>query len=579
MKSIAILLIPVVFWSCNITTGSDNKKRFSGLIGGWYKSSNLTRLAESETLEGLHKVWDGASNHGGGWAGQWEGFITSPTSGKVTFHGSSSHNFIVKINGNQVLKITNGKPIDEAVVEMKKGEAYPVHIVYKQGGKFEVAEHEFPFFDVQWSWDGSEKVTVPQTAFHYNTEQNNTWSFIGENYMFPFNYGDEKDFPLDPIQIKAKELASLDFSQPTGGLPMVDGVETYTVCRANRENPEEAEGYGYTYQHHQDLAIWKGRMYVGWNTCEVDEDTWPNRELLSYSTDGKTWSKPVEMFPQGLSTPIRMYFFLAPNGRMLIIAGLRENKDFLKERNKSGIIVRELKADHTLSEVYTLRNIKAPVPNQPADYNTAKDKGFVEACEQLLDDPIYLAQQDYGNFLNPEDKMKWFNSKNWEGSEQLKDMANEFGKSMCFYTRDDGTIVSISKFRWVTTSKDGGKTWKQPVRPKSLITAWGKVWAQKTPDSKYVIIYNPHPVHRYPLVMLTSNDGITFSNPKSVNGPFSEKRYEGLFKDTGVSYHRGLTKWNNDGTWIDRDMWLVYSLHKEDILISKIPVPVQDKDN
>ena len=70
---------------------------------------------------------------------------------------------------------------------------------------------------------------------------------------------------------------------------MVPGVETYTVCRANREHPEQAEGLGYTYQHHQDLAIWKGRMYVGWNTCQVDEDTYPSREVISTSEDGKTW--------------------------------------------------------------------------------------------------------------------------------------------------------------------------------------------------------------------------------------------------------------------------------------------------
>ena len=209
------------------------------------------------------------------------------------------------------------------------------------------------------------------------------------------------------------------------------------------------------------------------------------------------------------------------------------------------------------------------------NFESSTDKGFVEACHQLLADHIYLSQQDYGNFLNTPDGMKWFDTENWEGSEQLKDMANEFGKSMCFYTRKDGTMVAIAKFRWVTTSKDGGKSWTQPVRPKSLISAWGKVWAQKTSNNQYIMIYNPHPVHRWPLVILTSNDGITFSNPKSVNGPLPERRYNGKYKDLGVSYHRGLSHWNNDGTWTDDDIWLVYSLNKEDILISRIPVPLQ----
>jgi len=42
----------------------------------------------------------------------------------------------------------------------------------------------------------------------------------------------------------APELFSFDFSLPTGGLPIVKGIKTYTVCRANREHPEKAEGSG-----------------------------------------------------------------------------------------------------------------------------------------------------------------------------------------------------------------------------------------------------------------------------------------------------------------------------------------------
>ena len=86
------------------------------------------------------------------------------------------------------------------------------------------------------------------------------------------------------------------------------------------------------------------------------------------------------------------------------------------------------------------------------------------------------------------------------------------------------------------------------------------------------LIYNPHPVNRWPMVMLTSDDGVTFRHPKSVNGQLPDRRYEGKYKDIGVSYHRGLSHWNNDGSWKDDDVWLVYSLHKEDILISRIPL-------
>jgi hypothetical protein len=563
----------LLFCSCDShQNGGAGEKQFPGLIGGWYKSVEMKRLAESESLNNLHKVWDGESNHGNNWSGQWEGYITPPVSGNIMFHVTSNREVELGIAGERLLGTGEGLVCDSSRIRMKMGRAYPIHLIYRQRYGKPDTVCPAPFFTVSWDWKGAEREIVPSTALYYTVDQDARWNQIGENYPSPFRYTDTVEFLLDPVRIKAPELAKLDFSQSTGGLPVVNGVETFTVCRANREDPENAEGLGYTYQHHQDVAVWKGRMYVGWNTCEADEDTWPSRELISTSEDGKTWTRPVEMFPRGISTPLRMYFFLAPNGRMLVIAGLRENHDFLTERKKSRLVVREIHPDHSLGEVYTMRNVNNPVPHQPPAFETSSDQGFVEACRQLLADHLYLSQQDYGNLLDPADRMEWFNPGNWKGSEQLKDMAAEFGKAMCFFQRKDGTLVGISKFRWVTTSSDGGETWAQPVRPKSLVTGGGKVWGQSTSDGRYVLLYNPHPDNRWPLIMLTSEYGITFSHPRSVNGQLPEQRYVGKFKGAGVSYPRGLSHWNNDGSWKDEDLWLIYSLNKEDILISRIPV-------
>lgn len=543
------------------------------MIGGWYKSIDLNRLSDSEILGSLQKTWDGDNKRGSSWSAQYEGYITSEVTDVVMIYARSNQEIVLSIAGKELLRTGKDRGADSARISMEKGHSYPIHLVYRQKFKSK-PDQKSAFFEVSWSWQGTGKHPIPEEALHYSEDQNVKWNYVGENYPNPFSYADTEKYALDPIRIKAPELAKLDFGQYTGGLPVVPGVETYTVCRANREYPEKAEGLGYTYQHHQDLAIWKGRMYVGWNTCQVDEDTYPSREVISTSIDGKTWTRPVEMFPQGISTPLRMYFYLAPNGTMLVIAGLREDHEPLTERKKGGVVVRQIHPNHSLGKVYTLRNVKDPFPHQPPGFESSPEEGFVEACRQLLADKLYLSQQDYGYLLDPEDRMKWLNPDNWEGSEQLKDMAKEFGKAMCFYTRKDGTMVALSKFRWVNTSADGGKTWEQPVRPKSLNTGWGKVWAQGTSDDRYVLIYNPHSINRWPLLLLTSADGVTFSHPMSVNGPLPERRYDGKYKDIGVSYHRGLSHWNNDGSWNDENLWLVYSLHKEDIRISRIPLPI-----
>ena len=376
----------------------------------------------------------------------------------------------------------------------------------------------------------------------------------------------------DPLRIDAPELAKLNFDLSTGGLPIAPGLETYTVIRSDKEHPERAEGLGWTYQHHPDIAAWHGRLYVGWNSCERDEDTWPSRELYSCSTDGKTWSKPQEMFPQGVSTPLRMYFFHAPNGRMLIIAGLRVNHEKTGERTKGPLVVRELRADYSLGDVFTLRPPAQAAPNQSPLFTTSTDTDFVKACEQLLADRLFLLQQDYGRLLDTPQRMKWNDPKAWQGDAQLRKDAENFGKAMCFFQRKDGAIVGMGKKRWVTVSHDNGQTWDQPGRPESLISNMGKVWGQKTSDGRYVLIYNPDLERRWPLAMLTSDDGITFRDPHALHGDLPARRYEGLYKDPGASYHRGLCKWNDDGSWKDGALWLVYSLNKEEIRVIRVPI-------
>jgi hypothetical protein len=113
------------------------------------------------------------------------------------------------------------------------------------------------------------------------------------------------------------------------------------------------------------------------------------------------------------------------------------------------------------------------------------------------------------------------------------------------------------------------------VRPVSLVTGMGKVWGQKLSDGRYALIYNPDGSRRWPLALLTSDDGITFSHPVALHGDLPGKRYEGANKSPGASYHRGLSKWNNDGSWKDKALWLVYSLNKEEIRVIRVPVPVK----
>ena len=70
-----------------------------------------------------------------------------------------------------------------------------------------------------------------------------------------------------PIIIEGGEQSRLDPTLPDGGLQPYPGVQSYQVFRASRDVPQLTDGKGWTYHHHVDMACWKGRLYVGWNSC------------------------------------------------------------------------------------------------------------------------------------------------------------------------------------------------------------------------------------------------------------------------------------------------------------------------
>lgn len=375
-----------------------------------------------------------------------------------------------------------------------------------------------------------------------------------------------------PLYIDGPEQAKVDPALPDAGLPPAVGVQSWQVFRSSRDVPELSDGRPWSYRHHVDMACWKGRLYIGFNSCEKDEDVWPSVEQYCTSLDGATWSKPAELFPMGVSTCLRMYFFIAPNGRMLAIAGLRVNTEDTDEYRKGGIVVREIYADHRLGEVYTLQ-CSDGVTKRPAMYEESKDAGFVEACRSLLADDLFLEQQDYGRLLGSR-RIKWHDAANWPNGIMPGSGKWVFGKAMCFCTRKSD-MLAVSKMGWAMTSSDGGKAWTAPVTIPSFVSGGAKAWVQRTSDGRYALVYNPARKNRFPLVVTTSDDGIHFRDMRIVQGELPVQRYDGKDRSIGPQYTRGISEWASDGSRSDNAIWLVYSISKEDIWVSRIPLPVK----
>lgn len=384
--------------------------------------------------------------------------------------------------------------------------------------------------------------------------------------------------PLEPVQyVGTDKQANSDYldGYHDGQLRPAIGVQNYQILRANRTHPEWSDGLGWTYNHAPMLAYWNNKFYCEYLSTPTGEHVPPGVTLLTTSKDGKNWSKPVVLFPiyymvkENAEVAYtfmhqRMGFYVAPNGRLLTLA-------FYGGNNGDGIgrVVREIYSDGAFGPIYFIR----PNDNWTADllyplYTASKDEGFVQACKDLLADKIRRLQWwEEDRFAKDKDefyRIPWIKER---GGVQP-------GKAFCFYTRDDGAVVGFFKNRWVTISQDEGDTWSEPIYCESLTYGGAKIWAQRLDNGQYVLVYNPaNSPARHPLSIATGTDGIHFNHLVNVHGEVPPKRFWGNEKRPGPQYVRGIIEGN--GHPPGDDLWVVYSVNKEDIWISRIPVPVR----
>jgi hypothetical protein len=396
--------------------------------------------------------------------------------------------------------------------------------------------------------------------------------------------------PTSPIRYVGK--AHVNITLADGGLPWAVGVQSYQVLRASRLNPGISDGQGWTFFHAPMLAYWKGKFYVEFISSPLQENGFPTNVMMATSSDGRNWSMPEVIFPQWNSFkdpqhPIRsqlhqrMGFYAAPNGRLLVIShyGL-----WASEVNQifggPGHVAREVREDGSLSPIYFVRYgegwnaSNAPYPF----YKDAPDTGFVRACDALLANPFVTDQwYELENGYPPDAYIRVTGP--YEPANNPVE-ADERRKALSFYHRKDGVAVGIWKMAWTAISIDGGKTWSTPVQAPGFARTFAKLWGQQTSDGRYAIAYDPvnHPPgYRWPLAVVTSDDGITFDHLLVVDGEESFRRYPGADKTPGLQYVRGIAEGNPQPP--DGAMWLAYSVNKEEIWVSRIPVPIRGAVN
>ena len=367
-----------------------------------------------------------------------------------------------------------------------------------------------------------------------------------------------------------------------GQLRLAMGVHNIQVMRANREFPEYADNEGWTYNHAPMLAWWNNTFFLEYLSDPVGEHIAPGETFLCTSADGYHWSKPQIVFPPykipdgttkegdpAVAKDLlsvnhqRMGFYVSSNDRLLVLAYLGislHEKDSPNDGNGIGRVVREIYRDGSWGPIFFIRyNHKWNEKNTYYPFFTrSKDKGFVKACEELLSKPLFTQQ--------------W--NEEADRDDSLILLKGDY-KAFCWYHLPDGKVVAWWKHALTAISEDEGKSWTQPTRAPGFVNSNAKIWGQKTSDGKYVTVYNPSDF-RWPLALSFSDNGINYEKLLLVNGEITTMRYGGNYKSYGPQYVRGISEGN--GIPADGNTWVTYSMNKEDIWISKIPVPIVDTE-
>jgi BNR repeat-like domain len=351
-----------------------------------------------------------------------------------------------------------------------------------------------------------------------------------------------------------------------GGLRPVVGVHNIQVVRSNRTVSPHADGLLHSYMHQPMLAYWKGRFYLEYLSDPRSEHEAPGYTSLTSSTDGYHWEKPRIVFPafklpDGTETlnHQRMGFYVAPDGRLLVLAFYGKSPE-PNDGTGIGRAVREINPDGTFGPIYFIRlntkqtssDFKLPYPL----YNTSPDSGFVAACSALLTNKLMTAQ--------------------WWEEDQLDESGfyTIKGKALSYIHRPDGSVLGIWKNALVATTTDAGRTWTDKQFATNLPNNASKYWLQRTSDNRYALFLNPTNRQRLPLAVMTSDDCANFTGLLAVHGELPDQRFPGKYKNLGPQYVRGIVEGNGTPPDFAQANWVTYSVNKEDIWVSRVPVPI-----
>ena len=314
-----------------------------------------------------------------------------------------------------------------------------------------------------------------------------------------------------------------------------------------------------SYNHHSQLGKFKGKYFFAWANGYRDELTSGQKLLVSSSCDGLTWSDPVVIDggEDGASRSLCCVGMSATDDELIVMT---RSDDVFREPERAGM--RRIEADkrhvaayaskdgEVWKHVYTYNDniqciFEAPRPTRDGDLlcvSSTRDSGpsmLRWTGSSLLAEPEVIPVSFPAGTEFPYGEGSWYQT--------------DEGRIVVFW-RDEGQSCRL----WVNYSDDGGRTFTTLARS-DVPDSMSRIYAGVLPDGRRYLCGNAFPtlMNRRHLMLLLSDDGLTFDKVYMVINDPTSQRLMGLLKADGYQYPCCLA---------DGDRFLIgYSINKEDI--------------
>jgi hypothetical protein len=314
------------------------------------------------------------------------------------------------------------------------------------------------------------------------------------------------------------------------------------------------------YQHHVQLAKFRGRYYLAWSNALLDEESPGQQILVAHSPDGLYWTDPQPAVPRGTGGLVHNCVGLLGTDKELLLYCWTE----VAVRDVKLPGMRRFEAGDNRVDLYASPDGGKWTLRSPKLLHPGRDHAAMFEAPRRTREGVLLC----GGSQNGPVVFRWQGDDPTTAPEVVRVPAAPnatfpYGEAT-WYQTEDGLIVMFwrdeaqSTRLYVNSSADGGKSWTAPIIS-DIPNSMQRVYAGTLPDGRAYLINdaNPRLLDRRQLTVGLSKDGRTFDRIHMLVDDPVRQRLPGLLKANGWQYPCALV----DGP----KLLVAYSVNKEDI--------------